>query len=86
MPHQFIVQARHLPAKGASLHHASPEHLFVRANEFACRYRRSRMRVRLAGTALELLAEHEKLDLIVDGEHTSTGDTTKNVGASTLEE
>ena len=42
--------------------------------------------VRLTRTALELLAEHEKLDLVVDGEHTSTGDTTKNVGTSALEE
>ena len=41
---------------------------------------------RLAGTALEGLSEEEKLDLVVDGEHTSTGDTTENVGTSTLEE
>ena len=41
---------------------------------------------RLAGTALEGLSEEEKLDLVVDGQHTSTGDTTENVGTSTLEE
>lgn len=35
---------------------------------------------------LEGLAEHEKLDLVVDGEHTSSGNTTEDVGASTLEE
>jgi hypothetical protein len=37
-------------------------------------------------SALELLAEHEQLDLVVDREHTSTGDTTEDVGTSTLEE
>lgn len=36
--------------------------------------------------ALELLAEHEQLHLVVDGQHTSTGDTTKDVGTGTLEE
>lgn len=35
---------------------------------------------------LEGLAEHQDLHLIVDGQHTSTGDTTENVGTSTLEE
>lgn len=40
----------------------------------------------LTGTTLELLAEHDELDLVVDGEHTSTGDTTEDVGTSTLEE
>jgi len=35
---------------------------------------------------LEGLAEHEELDLVVDGEHTSTGNTTEDVGTSTLEE
>lgn len=34
----------------------------------------------------ELLAEHEELHLIVDGEHTGTSDTTEDVGTSTLEE
>jgi hypothetical protein len=41
---------------------------------------------RLTRSTLELLAEHEQLDLVVDREHTSTGDTTENVGTSTLEE
>lgn len=40
----------------------------------------------LTGTTLEGLAEEEDLELIVDGEDTSTGDTTENVGTSTLEE
>lgn len=41
---------------------------------------------RLAGTTLEGLSEEEELELIVDGQHTSTGDTTENVGTSTLEQ
>ena len=41
---------------------------------------------RLTGAALELLAEHEQLHLVVDGQHTGTGDTTEDVGTSTLEE
>jgi hypothetical protein len=40
----------------------------------------------LSRSTLEGLAEHEELNLIVDGEHTSTGDTTQNVSTSTLEE
>ena len=36
--------------------------------------------------ALEFLAEHEQLHLVVDGEHTGTSDTTENVGTSPLEE
>lgn len=40
----------------------------------------------LTGTTLEGLAEEEDLELVVDGEDTSTGDTTENVGTSTLEE
>ena len=39
----------------------------------------------LAGSTLEGFAEHEKLDLIVDGEHTSTGDTTEDISTGTLE-
>jgi hypothetical protein len=35
---------------------------------------------------LEGLAEHQDLHLIVDGQDTSTGDTTENVGTCTLEE
>jgi len=35
---------------------------------------------------LEGFAEHQDLHLIVDGQHTSTGDTTENVGTCTLEE
>ena len=40
----------------------------------------------LAGAALELLAEEDQLDLVVDGEHTSTGDTTEDVGTGSLEQ
>lgn len=40
----------------------------------------------LAGSTLEGLSEEEELELIVDGQHTSTGDTTENVGTSTLEQ
>jgi len=35
---------------------------------------------------LEGLSEHQDLHLIVDGQHTSTSDTTENVGTRTLEE
>ena len=35
---------------------------------------------------LEGLAEHEHLGLVVDGQDTSTGNTTEDVGTSTLEE
>ena len=41
---------------------------------------------RLAGTTLEGLSEEEELELIVDGQHTSTGDTTEDVGTGTLEQ
>lgn len=41
---------------------------------------------RLAGTTLEGLSEEQELELIVDGQHTSTGDTTEDVGTSTLEQ
>lgn len=34
----------------------------------------------------EGLAEEDQLDLVVDGEHTSTGDTTEDVSTGTLEE
>lgn len=44
------------------------------------------MLVHLAGTTLEGLTEHEQLDLVVDGEHTGTGDTSENVGTRALEE
>jgi hypothetical protein len=40
----------------------------------------------LSGTTLELLSEEDELDLIIDGQHTGTGNTTENVGSSTLEE
>jgi hypothetical protein len=40
----------------------------------------------LAGTTLELLAEEDKLDLVVDGQDTGTCNTTENVGTGTLEE
>jgi hypothetical protein len=41
---------------------------------------------RLAGAALELLSEEEQLGLVVQGQHTGTGDTTEDVGAGALEE
>ena len=40
----------------------------------------------LTRSTLEGLAEHEQLNLVVDRKHTSTGDTTENVGTSTLEQ
>lgn len=43
-------------------------------------------RRRLAGAALEGLAEEDDLELIVDRQDTSTGDTTEDVGTGTLEE
>src|ERR1700760_3218427 len=42
--------------------------------------------MRLSRSTLELLAKEDELNLIVDGQDTSTGDTTENVGTSTLEE
>lgn len=39
-----------------------------------------------ASSLLELLSEEDELDLVVDGQDTSTGDTTEDVGTSTLEE
>lgn len=45
-----------------------------------------KVRERLAGTTLELLAEHQQLGLVVDGQDTSAGDTTQDVGTSTLEQ
>lgn len=47
---------------------------------------RNRTRRHLAGTTLELLAEEDELDLVVDGQDTSAGNTTEDVGTSTLEE
>ena len=35
---------------------------------------------------LELLSEHDELDLVIDGQDTSSGNTTENVGTGTLEE
>jgi hypothetical protein len=40
----------------------------------------------LARATLELLSEEDELDLIVDGQDTGTGDTTENVGTSSLEQ
>jgi hypothetical protein len=40
----------------------------------------------LTRSTLELLAEHEELGLVVDGQDTGTGNTTEDVGTSTLEE
>jgi len=41
---------------------------------------------RLTGSTLVLLAEEDELGLVVDGQDTGTGNTTENVGTSTLEE
>ena len=41
---------------------------------------------RLTRATLEGLAEEDNLELVVDGEHTSTGNTTEDVGTSTLEQ
>jgi len=41
---------------------------------------------RLARAALEGLSEEENLELIIDGQDTSSGHTTENVGTGTLEE
>ncbi|KAH0357086.1 ADP,ATP carrier protein, partial [Aureobasidium melanogenum] len=43
-------------------------------------------REHLTGTTLELLAEEDELDLVVDGQDTGTSNTTEDVGTSTLEE
>lgn len=40
----------------------------------------------LSGATLELLAEEDKLNLVVDGQDTGTCNTTENVGTGTLEE
>lgn len=42
--------------------------------------------MRLAGSTLEGLSEEEELELIVDGQDTGTGNTTEDVGTSTLEQ
>ena len=44
------------------------------------------LRAPLAGSTLEGLAEHEQLDLVIDGQYTGTSDTAENVGTSTFEE
>jgi len=41
---------------------------------------------RLTRSTLELLAEENELGLVVDGQDTGTGNTTENVGTSSLEE
>ena len=41
---------------------------------------------RLTGSTLVLLAEDDELGLVVDGQDTGTGNTTEDVGTSTLEE
>ena len=46
----------------------------------------SRKTRHLAGASSELLAEHEKLGLVVDGQDTGTSNTTEDVGTCTLEE
>ena len=40
----------------------------------------------LAGATLEGLSKEKELELVVDGQHTGAGDTTQDVGTSTLEE
>ena len=40
---------------------------------------------RLAGATLELLAEEEELNLVVDGQHTSASDATQDIGTGALE-
>ncbi len=42
--------------------------------------------VDLTRPTTELLAEHEELRPVVDGEYTGTSDTTEDVGTCTLEE
>jgi len=42
--------------------------------------------VKQAHTSRVDLAEHDLLKLVVEGQHTSTSDTTENVGTSALEE
>lgn len=42
--------------------------------------------MRLTRSTLELLAEHEQLGLVVNGKHTSTSDTTEDVGTGTLKQ
>ena len=39
----------------------------------------------LAGSTLEGFAEHKKLNLVVDGEHTSTSNATKDISTRALE-
>lgn len=39
-----------------------------------------------ASSLFVLLAEQDQLNLVVDGEHTGTGNTTEDVGTSTLEQ
>lgn len=50
------------------------------------RLKRYELDVKRLGAALEGLSEKEELELIVDGQDTSTGDTTEDVGTGTLEE
>jgi len=40
----------------------------------------------LTGSARVDLAEHNLLKLVIQGEHTSTGNTTEDIGTSTLEQ
>ena len=42
--------------------------------------------VLLTRSSLESLAKHEQLSLIVDRKHTSTSDTSEDIGTSTLEQ
>jgi hypothetical protein len=58
--------------------HHQPPHRSIRVSESVER--------RLTRSTLVLLTEDDKLSTVVDGEHTGTGNTTENVGTSTLEE
>lgn len=68
----------HRPVPTPPLHHYRPQKPHLNYT--------TQSRNRLTGSTLELLAEHDQLKLVVDGEHTSTGNTTEDVGTSTLEE
>ena len=92
--HCATSNANHPPWAVAARNIATPRPLFfyvcirhrpadLRAATSAAKVLSTRfVRVRL----LEGLAEHEELGLVVDGQDTGTGNTTEDVGSSTLEE
>ena len=65
-------------ARPVTSYHILPPHRSIRVSESVER--------RLTRSTLVLLAEEDELGLVVDGEHTGTGNTTEDVGTSTLEE